>query len=404
AALSRQAAALGVGHTRHLSWAGLGAALLGGIVLWRRSRRLWLGLAGSFAASGVFFFVLLALPYDPFASAGIDLMRREVVERFFVAPELLLCFAAGLGCAAWTRWRPVASAGRGGMRRWGVALPILLPAFLLWRHFPDADASNRYYFRDLGENVLRTVPPEAIIFRRDSTAVFATWCLQQAEGMRPDVVVITPPEARGGQTREWYVRQVRRRRPEILAGAVEFNAIEARLRETFPPAADGAEHLVYAVCARNIGRRPVYFDEFVPPLADHLVPEGILYRLLAVPLSPAERVLALGLGAEVLERQYRYRGLYALEAVENDGACRRAIFTYSAAHASFAREYLSLARLDRALHHALEAVRMHSQWPPHHRLLASVYRALGDDEAAAEHEARDRALMPLFRNLLEPGS
>ena len=66
---------------------------------------------------------------------------------------------------------------------------LALPAFLFAKNFPLCNRSSHYFAYDYGENILKTLPPNAILFAGGDNQVLPLAYLQMAEHMRPDVTI-----------------------------------------------------------------------------------------------------------------------------------------------------------------------------------------------------------------------
>jgi hypothetical protein len=78
-------------------------------------------------------------------------------------------------------------------QRLALTILILLPAVSVALHWqavdPDDDWESRIYF----EQVLETVPQGSLIIVRADQPTFALWYAVYAEGMRPDVRIVSGP-------------------------------------------------------------------------------------------------------------------------------------------------------------------------------------------------------------------
>jgi len=174
-----------------VGFVALGLAALGFVVLVKRDRGLAL-----FSALSIAFAMTFAAGY---AIRDIDP---------YVMPGLL-----GFGI--------LASAGLGGVldRRGTMTAGAIAAACVvlsLALHWRACDESGNRLVEDYARNLLRSMPSRAVLFSSQwDHAVAATYYLQTVEGVRTDVTVIDPELLR----RSWYVRELERRDPALMAAA-----------------------------------------------------------------------------------------------------------------------------------------------------------------------------------------
>lgn len=205
---------------------GVGPALLGGWILWRRDRRLGLSLLMMLAASAVF----------------IIGYRVGDKETMYLPTFLIVTIFLGVGYQAlleWVRDSPDRTAA--GFGTWLLRVlmvgGVVVSAVFNW---PLVDRSQDWSARDRGERILRAVEPEAVVVGYFHTVPVVQY-LQLVEGRRPDVATIN----------RFLIH---------------------------PP------HLV-AFLRDQVGRRPVYIDQLSDDVAGYeIVPAGPLFRLV-LPVS-----------------------------------------------------------------------------------------------------------------------
>jgi 4-amino-4-deoxy-L-arabinose transferase and related glycosyltransferases of PMT family len=236
---------------------GVGGCVLAVAGLWalRRARIVGLALITCFVVAGPVFLAYANPPIPP----GII---RGIIARFYILPSVPFAVIAGLGAheilmaldsvLRSVRFRRLAPMVAGVAAVVMLALPLSTAA----AHWAITDQSSNYVTRNLTEDLLRPLEPNAILLTVGDTSILGSWYIQHAEGYRPDVTVVALPLL----TSPWYVQQLRRQQPDLV---IPF--------DVYAPA-NGADtgKLVDA----NIAKRPVYYvgvitDKF-PPNYDEL--------------------------------------------------------------------------------------------------------------------------------------
>jgi len=174
---------------RDLVWVGLVPAGFGIVLLGRRQRSLAIAIGLIIVTSAFFAASYRIRELDPyligcvlglalFAAAGL----LAIQERF--GPRVAL--VAGLGLIAL-----------------GGAL-----------HLHDCNESQNRLVEDLTANQLGSLPPRAVLFTKQwDYFLSASWYFQEVDGLRRDVVVVSPDLLRHG----WYVDELARRAPDLMA-------------------------------------------------------------------------------------------------------------------------------------------------------------------------------------------
>jgi hypothetical protein len=144
--------------------------------------------------------------YDANAS---DQAYLEVRDRdyFFTTGFALfgVCIALGTAwLAAWaaSRWP---SLGRGTTGAAAVALGLLLPVGTVQANWFRNDRSANFIPYDYALNILNTCPQGTILFTNGDNDTFPVWCLQEAYGVRRDVVVVNLSLV----NTDWYILQMK---------------------------------------------------------------------------------------------------------------------------------------------------------------------------------------------------
>ncbi len=328
-------------------WAAIGPlvallGVLGLVALWRRERR----LAAAFA-------VLLAL------HAVLTVAYFNIPARFFrpfdrhylpvfTTWAVLGCVGAG-AIAGGLRER---GGRRGSAVRWAAALLVLAPLAQLARNWRAEDGARRTFTEDFAANLLRGLPPGAILFTWGDNDTFPAWYVQAVEHVRPDVAIVnlsltntawyldellrkdpTFPLPRGfadshGQ-REWVDSTVvipvagTAAQSGLPEGTVLPRAIPVRVAPTIAGKYVLLQDLVLLqVLETNRWRRPLCFAATGPypglaGLAPYARLDGLFWRLVPLGDPPADR--------EVLRRNlletHVYRG-YADPALPLDDVSR----------------------------------------------------------------------------------
>lgn len=83
------------------------------------------------------------------------------------------------------------------------AAPVLMGS----QNWDDHDRSGRYTARDIGENYLRSVAPNSILFTYGDNDSFPVWYSQDVEGVRTDVRVANLSYIQAG----WYIEMMRQK-------------------------------------------------------------------------------------------------------------------------------------------------------------------------------------------------
>ncbi|UCF04510.1 MAG: DUF2723 domain-containing protein [bacterium] len=309
-----------------LSLIPLALGIIGIGALWRRDRRLMLGLLLLFLGSslGAVFYFNLPEGYSyP--------MDRHYMPSFVLFSVFI---AYGAGTTVYHLWRVSTRYRR-------VALPLCLafilsmPVEQLMRNYRAIDSSKTYFAYDYARNILSTIDPGAILFIQGDL-LWSPLYLHIVENARPDVAVLSISLL----NTEWYVRQVRTLYPDIpltlteeelsqiapkpwqdttLAipvtgsddslrlpeGVAQPDTFDLRVKPTIAGRFVLAQDwLMVKMIVENEWRRPIYFNEPPEFLRPHSRSEGIVHRL--VPQDSA--LLNAGLLRQNLLERYSYRG------------------------------------------------------------------------------------------------
>lgn len=242
-------------------------------------------------------------------------------------------------------------AARSGLRMASPVLGVALIPLIL--NFPLADRRGDYAARDWAYNLLQSVEPYAILFTNGDNDTFPLWYLQEVEGIRRDVTVIvhsylgtkwypkqlrqlTAPCAPGEDPLATFEAATVMvcQRPFDRGGAIAmYSDMEAppptraihsltddqvdaipiyevapagfrvrfseNIQKTYPDdrVFTHPDLLVLRIVRESLGDRPVYFAATAPPvyqvweLEDHMVRQGLAYKLVDAPMEEtADRV------------------------------------------------------------------------------------------------------------------
>lgn len=133
----------------------------------------------AFASYVIVFHLLANVPID-------QPLYLKIQSRFWQQANLLVCVWAGLGFGAaavylrglkWRRWVEVS-----------IAIVILLLQAAV--HFRKADHSSNLVFPTYVRELLRPLPPNAVVWSREDLITFPVYYIQQCEGYRTDVRVL----------------------------------------------------------------------------------------------------------------------------------------------------------------------------------------------------------------------
>jgi len=226
---------------------------------------------------------------------------------------------------------------------WAVAIVLLLtvPGSQMARNYRALDGHRNYFAYDFGNNILASLPPNAIIFTYGDSDTFLPWYSQIGEHARPDVTVLNASLL----NTPWYVEQIIGRdtnlpltvspeeladlRPQrwsdttlavpVTATAADFNlpgttrVDDTVLLKVVPQIEGGImlvqDWLMLRLVAQNQFVRPVYFSmggySMVPPwFQSRLRPEGLALRLMPVVEPAIDRQIL----EENLLHKYSFRG------------------------------------------------------------------------------------------------
>ncbi len=189
-------------------------------------------------------------------------------ERDYAFVGSFFAFALWIGCGAWVI---LASVRRLWAKAIAVAFVAAVPLWMLSQNYESHDRSGRTLARDFGWNILQSLEPEAILFVSGDNVTFPLWYLQEVEGVRRDVRVVSLAYL----VTDWYLDQLRI--PAWDSPGVAFTP-----GRKFP-SGEPRRRAVVADIIANRGERPLYWVEGLtapmkPERQDSLWSTGLALR------------------------------------------------------------------------------------------------------------------------------
>jgi len=305
-----------------LGWAALILGAWGAWKFWQTpdSRRWVAGLLLSWGLLGPGFFVLSNLPWTEKTTPAI------------LQPYLLLVTLL---------WIPLVAKGAISFPGWRGAIVLLLLVAAHPRQWSSAREDFLAY--DYGRNLMRSLPPGAVLYDPDDPTAFTIRALQVTEQRRTDVIPLNFFRTR------WGYEQIKRTWPDLLP----------------PIPLDNAQALQQALWTYSIQKRPFYAE--LPQKFGGMAnrSEGLVYRaLLALPGTVPSNVGTVprsAPGRNAFERAEATlalavrRGPFHVKAYP-DFFSRQVLGYYAAAHSNLGLAYAEAGRPKEALHHYLQAL------------------------------------------------
>ncbi len=273
---------------------------------------------------------------------GEDYLEVRDRDYFFTPAYVLFGLAIGLGIAA------VMDVLRDLVKRYkrtvqktvfGVScLMIFLPLVPLTANYFVNDRSKNYMPYDYANNLMMTCDQGAILFTGGDNDTFPLWCIQDVYGVRPDVKVVNFSLS----NLAWYIKQLRDQRgvPITLSDA-EIDALRPYYFKETKEIVRIQDQILEHIVATNKGKLPIYLTVSSPEvshlfqgeaLQDHLVLEGMLYRL-----TPGSKKNQIDFEKvkELYTQKYIYRGVGDPNVYKDENESRLA--------ANYAQGFLVLA-------------------------------------------------------------
>ena len=240
-------------------WLGV----VGAISLFKSSRRLLLLCISIFLLN-----VLTATWATDFSTRNYDLLG-------YLLPSLsIFTIWFAIGAKVVLSWvykevrslqaRPLGDAPKIASYAAGYALLglfLALPALQAWKNFDRCNKRPQTWAHDYARQILSSVKKDALILVDDDNTLTSLWCLNLAQGMRPDVKPVSVSALTVGSYREQISRQYGDVR---LPGGISSDFGE----------------IAYQVARLNAQDMPVYCSHFFnhPEFAQHLRPAGYLFE------------------------------------------------------------------------------------------------------------------------------
>ena len=240
-------------------WLGV----VGAVSLLRSCRRLFLLCVSIFLLN-----VFTATWATDFSTRNYDLLG-------YLLPSLsifTIWFAAGLRAVlswAYEEVRNLQARPRGETRKIAgyaavyalFGLFLALPAFQAWQNFDRCNKRPQTWAYDYAHEILGSVKKDALILVDDDNTLTSLWCLNLAQGMRPDVKTVSV----SALTVRSYREQIGRQYPEVKLPVGAW---------------DDFGEIAYQVAGLNAEDMPVYCSHFFNQLelARHLRPVGYVFE------------------------------------------------------------------------------------------------------------------------------
>jgi len=182
----------------NLSILGCALAVLGCVKLWTKRRQVV-----------VYGLVIIMVLYA-------TSLNGAFIFVYMLPAVLMLLMWMGYGLAELCNYVEGFAAGLEGfrarvatrsMRVAGAALVMIL----FVGNFAESNMRHYTYAKDYGEELLSSLPENAVLITGTADPLFITWYLQYCEGFRPDVKVIT----RNALGRPGYIEQIQRQYPDL---------------------------------------------------------------------------------------------------------------------------------------------------------------------------------------------
>lgn len=243
--------------------------LLGMYRLYRRNRCLFNFFFSAWLLSGMVFLIVGNLNIEKASF-------HAVISRFHLMPGIFFTFfiAFGIELCASLLFSACKTVNISRIMNPAVSLLFsvsVAASFLL--HFNAADQRGNTLAYQFGMNVLRTLPPNALLMATGDTFISVIDYLHVVEKQRPDIKIIEEKVKF-----PWYVKQLRRRYPDIQ---IPF------------PFVDLKEHFYREVIDANSSRFAIYLHySSDPTIAEKysLVPYGLVYLVLPIKTIPENEI------------------------------------------------------------------------------------------------------------------
>lgn len=222
---------------REFTWMGAALVLFALFCLWKRQRHIVVAYLGA-----VLTFILYIAGH---LNTLPDLIF--LTEEFFTPLYLLTAVLVGVGLFNVLIYsiRNVRVPARYDFKIYAMVAIMMfsLPVSLCAVNYYENDQHNNYIAFDYGQNTLRSLPQNSIMFTWGDSGAFPLWYLQGVEKMREDLDLPHTPHL----VFDWYLDTM----PRIFK--------DSNLRK-FDTLSSGPETALRIAITENIGVRPVYID------------------------------------------------------------------------------------------------------------------------------------------------
>ncbi len=248
-----------------------------------------------FLLSGPCFTLLANMPMDPHSKA--------MVEVFYLPSIIVFSLWIGMAIA--------------GINKKFRLLFIIIPLVTLILNFKILDKSDNYYAYNYGENVLKTLDRNAIIFTKRDETRNSIWYMQLVEKKRQDVKLVVLPLP------YWWTQSIMRKWPELV---MKLN--------------NHREGNIKGIIKDYMNTYPVYTDNITEPYMrefyDYWVPYGIVFKFSREGRAnvPDERIREMG---GIID-SYNYRNEYKTTLC-GDLFSREIIHYYAESHFNYGAIY-----------------------------------------------------------------
>jgi hypothetical protein len=213
------------------------------------------------------------------------------IDSYFLLAFLAVALWIGAGMQSLSHWLATSFFKQVKKEYVLVGVAVLIGLIEIGANYSDNDESGNYMVEDYTMNMLRNLPPNAIIFSTQwDFWVSGAFYYQLVEHIRPDVLVIDKAMLRD---RPWYYAELEKRAPKVFAKVKPEEDAFLKLLRAFDSGepydqsaiAPAYEDFTSALVERNLDR-PIFAtqemvdqkdDLFAPKMK--LIPAGIAYRI-----------------------------------------------------------------------------------------------------------------------------
>jgi hypothetical protein len=305
-------------------WGGMMAGFAGIVCAMRdhKTRRWSVMLLVSWLLCGPGFFLLSNLPLEEATTPAI-LQPYLLLMSLLWAPFVMTALVV-IPVKAGIHGSPVGSFGDDVKRR--IMLGLLVIAMLVSRSWKFQSQRNDFYAYDYARNLLRSLPPGAVLYDSDDPTHFSIQVLQTLEKRRPDVTLLSFFRTR------WGYEQLKREWPDLLP----------------PISISSGQELQHVLWEYSARQRPFFAD--LPQKLGQIPyrAEGLVYAAQVSPRVDSEAQSHER--AEVLLDLYVKRGDF-VTVHHPDFFTRHLIDYYADAHCNLGLEYANSKNWEKAIGH-----------------------------------------------------